>query len=108
MHRPRLSVQPSRTRAGERHPGYVRWLFSTIPWDPYARGGGGLVRRSWPRRCPHTGPVEHVDGGCPSMTGQSPSPGASIKGATKPANSDGPTPRVVVFVAGARARVEAA
>jgi glycosyltransferase involved in cell wall biosynthesis len=42
------------------------------------------------------------------MTGQSPSPWASIKGATKPANSDGPTPRVVVFVAGARARVEAA
>jgi glycosyltransferase involved in cell wall biosynthesis len=42
------------------------------------------------------------------MTGQSPSPGAGIQGATKPAGSDGPTPRVVVFVAGARARVEAA
>jgi glycosyltransferase involved in cell wall biosynthesis len=42
------------------------------------------------------------------MTGQSPSPGAGIQGATKSAGSDGPTPRVVVFVAGARARVEAA
>ncbi len=42
------------------------------------------------------------------MTGQSPSPWASSQGATKPADSDGPTPRVVVFVAGARARVEAA
>lgn len=42
------------------------------------------------------------------MTGQSPSPAAGIQGATKPAGSDGPTPRVVVFVAGARARVEAA
>ena len=42
------------------------------------------------------------------MTGQSPSPGAGIQGATKPAGSDGPTPRVVVFLAGARARVEAA
>ena len=42
------------------------------------------------------------------MTGQSPSPGAGTQGATKPASSDGPTPRVVVFVAGARARVEAA
>jgi glycosyltransferase involved in cell wall biosynthesis len=42
------------------------------------------------------------------MTGQSTSPGAGIPGATKPAGSDGPMPRVVVFVAGARARVEAA
>jgi glycosyltransferase involved in cell wall biosynthesis len=42
------------------------------------------------------------------MTGQSPSPGASIQGATTPAGSDGPTPRVVVFVAGPRARFEAA
>src|SRR5262245_26284446 len=90
-----IPLQSSGTWSGERHSGHVRRLFAAFPRHPHTGRGGELVPGGWSGRHPHSRTMEHGDAGHPA-----------VKDRMGTASDSGSW--VVVFVAGARARVEEA